>query len=373
MIRKYKISFFLFVLFIRLFTSFAQNPNVIVKCSETTTDYVSNSKNKIKSVSTVEVSKKDKKKKVFKSKVWYAPSGCAIKSIYSSPNNSVGGNYTTLISEYNTIGYRTKFEQFQYDKDSIPVLVFSEFVEFDSSNRLKQKQTEHHLSKINVNYFTESYNYNDSTYAVSATQNERLNAQFPYTTNIYKYKNIQATGVPDYSERVYYTNSNSYTKRISEQSVFDYYITVVDGKITQEQKIDYEKNAAGALIKETTTDLIINKKTKEIIHHTSHEYEVINYDKEGNKTNSYTERLPYSDPVPDIVQIEGYSYDMNVKKDTVIFKNGGFKVQIFEKQYVDGKTQDKLSQTLEYNKNKLLVKQDVLFLEAVTEYEYEYY
>lgn len=371
---KIKILIIFFVFFLQLTLLRSQNPNVVVKCSEVNNDYIVYSESKIKSVATFEVSKKDKKDKKDKkitSKVWYSLSGCPIKSIYYSSNPNNTDEYTKLIADYNSLGNRTKFEKYSYTHDSVSKLLFSEFVEFDSNNRIKSKKTEHHTSDTTVQYLSEEYKYDEQKYILSVTQNVRSNTTFPYSVNVYKYLSI--IDAPAYSERINYFSPNSYSKSTIDQAASNYYINVEDGKTTQERKIVYEKNFSGNILKEITIDLMTNKKTKEIIYHNTHEYEVINYDIEGNKTNSYTERLPYSDPVPDRIEIGGYSYDSLVKKDTVMLKNGGLKVHVFEKQYVDGKIQDKLSQTLEYNKNKLIIRQDVEYSQLITEYEYEYY
>jgi hypothetical protein len=367
-----KIAVLFFCACMLFFSGYPQNPNVIVKCNEITADYQSNAKNKIKTASEFESDKKGKTNRKLKSKTWYDKTGCVIKSIYYSPGNSAGGNYAMTILEYNAKGYRTKLEEYKFDKDSVPVITFSESVVFDSLYRLKEKQSKRILLKDNAEYVAEIYSYTDTEYKISVAQNIHGNNSFPYTTRVFKYTSSSSAS-PDFTEIATYTGTNDFIKTVSVNGKIDEHITVSDGKTISHLKTIYERDAYGNLINEVQTNMLTGKKTQEIIHKSPNESLVVKYDNNGIKINEYDQNMPYGDPVSNRVSIGGYSYESVVKKDTSHLKNGNIRIAVYDKQYTNGKNIDKISQTLEYNKDMVLLKQDVEALSTLTVYEYEYY
>lgn len=363
---------FFLAFFLHSFLS-AQNFNVIVKCSVTTPGYLLNSKNKIKSSSHFEVSKINKSGKKLQSKVWYTIDGCAAKSFYYSPGNIFGGNYGMTISEFNEKGYRTKFEEYKFDKDSVPVLTFSENVLFDSYFRLLEKNSQYLHPKKSAKSVIESYNYNQPDFKIIATEKVYENNGFPKTIKIFKY-NSSFSETPEEKEISNYSDSLNYTTSLYVKDKFNEFKTVKNGVITVHQKNIFEKNSLGYAGKSVLMDMLSGKKIQETINHSEHEYTVINYDKQGNKISEYTDHIPYglspeNEPTFDF---QDFDQPSTAKNDTIQLKNGNKKVIIYENNYPDN-NKLKISQTLEYNNKMLLMKNDVEVLKSFSEYYYEYY
>ncbi len=349
----------------------AQNPNVIVKCSEVTPNYLLNDKNKVKVITCYEVSKNNTFKKRIKSKEWFSSNGCSIKKQEYINSSVLADYYIITNAEYNSIGYRTKFEQYGYTKDSKATLICSEYLVFDTSNRLQEKNTEQYLSKKNTKYISEKYLYDQPDYKMIITQRIFENDSFPNTINVFKYMDVTSQSA-DYKETTYYTSKNSYVKTIYEQDKSTEIVTIKNDKTVAHEKTVYESKSKGIINKETRTNLLSGKIMEETIHPNEYEWTVIKYDEKGNKVNEYTEHLPYGFPSPKRVTIEGEIYDAPVKSDTVQLKNGDKKITIYSSDYGNS-SQYKLSQTLEYTGSMLLLQQNVEGAEAIREYEYEFY
>lgn len=385
MLNVFKLVALVFFAFFLHFGLSAQKPNVIIKCSETTTDYLLNSKNKLKSMSHFEVSKKDRSDKKIRSKVWYNTEGCATKSFYFSPGNSFGGTYAMTISEFNSKGYRTKFEQYKFDKDSVPVLTFSENVVFDTFFRLLEKKTQQYKTKNSTKYIIENYNYEDPDFKIilSRSTYEKgglTSSKYKYiyengglTISIYKYIS-SSSETPEVREISNYTNPENYTTNIYVKDKYNEFKTVKNGILTIHQKNNFEKTSNGHTGKSTLMDMLTSKKIQETISHSEHEYTVINYDKLGNKISEYTDHIPYGlppDSKEDFVLEKLKNYQSSFKNDTIRLKSGNKKVIIYENNSAENK--NKISQTIEYNSKMLKIKQDIEALETFSEFQYEYY
>lgn len=327
-------------------------------------------KSKVKTSIEYQIFRKNKKDKTLQIQCWYNTDGYLTKQFFYTLKNVMDGNYTLTTYEYNTHGCRTKFENYLFNKDSIPVLNYSENLIYNQENVLIEKNKTQYISPSNIKHIRDKYSYNQAPFKIVLMESTEETNSTAYTSATYKYL-YKLEDSPEETETTYHTDKTSFTKVTQVKNKFDETLIVKNGTTIKHEKISYTLNGNGFISKETRMNMLSNKIMEETQHLSDHESTTTFYDENGKIINEETQRLPYGFPPPELTSIENVSYQSSVKSDTTLQKNGAFKIAISAMDYTN--SQYKLSQTLEYNKLKLLQKQDIEGENYYTVWEYEYY